>query len=174
MSRFCKNCSHILIIQKSTTINDNRINLSTVTDAFEIFNSEKNMTLYKVSFEKSDIIKNKKYQKLSEIEKNKFNILFENNVNSGAEFKCDNCNSIFPIKESSLLFELNVKENYEKIRTLDENELLCKDPLLPHTHDYICKNPTCITNKDTSLKDAIFFKNKNSYQVNYICNVCFH
>ena len=174
MKEFCSKCAYNLNIQKSTTINDNRINLSNVSEAFDIFNSDKNMILYKVSFGKSDIIKNKKYLKLSESEKNKFNILFENNINSGAEFKCDNCNSIFPIKQSILLYELDIKNDYVKIRTLEENELLSKDPLLPHTHDYICKNPECITHNDASLKDAVFFKDINSYKINYICTVCYH
>ena len=173
MTSFCNKCSYKLNIQKSSSNNDNRINLS-ITEAFEILNTNKNLYLYKVNFQKNDIIKNKKYQKLSESDKNKFNTLFENNINSGAEFKCDNCNSIFSITESILLYELDMKNDYVKIKTLDENELLCKDPLLPHTHDYICKNPECITNKDASLKDAVFFKDINSYKVNYICTVCFH
>ena len=173
MNEFCPKCSYNLNIQKYTTKQDTRIPIS-IAEAFEILINNKNISLYKANFEKNDIIKNKKYQKLSDTDKNKFNILFESNSNSSAEFKCDNCNSIFPITESILLYELDMKNDYVKIKTLDENELLCKDPLLPHTHDYICKNPECITNKDASLKDAVFFKDINSYKVNYICTVCYH
>ena len=173
MNKFCSKCSYNLNIQKYTTNQDTRNSIS-IIEAFEILNNNKNMNLYKANFEKSDIIKNKKYQKLSDADKNKLNILFESNINSNAEFKCDNCNSVFPIKESILLYELDIKNDYVKIKTLDENELLSRDPLLPHTHDYICKNPDCITHKDALLKDAVFFKDINSYKVNYICTVCFH
>ena len=61
-----------------------------------------------------------------------------------------------------------------KIKSIEENELTCKDPLLPHTHDYTCKNPGCISHKDIKLKDAIFYKERNSYRVNYICTICFY
>ena len=53
----------------------------------------------------------------------------------------------------------------DKIRTLEENEFICKDPILPRTHDYNCKNPNCITHKDKSKKESVFFKEKNSFRV---------
>ena len=92
----------------------------------------------------------------------------------GAEFKCDNCNYSKQIIETTLLYQITMDNKLEKIYTLDENELITKDPLLPHTRDYICKNPSCITHKNNDIKNYIFYKEKNSYKVNYICCVCYY
>jgi hypothetical protein len=118
--------------------------------------------------------KNKKYQKLKEEEKIKMNQLFEEIVSSGAEFKCDNCNFSKQITETTLLYQINLEDKVVKIKSLEENELICKDPLLPHTHDYTCKNPSCITHKNPDLKDSVFLREKSSYKLNYICTVCFY
>ena len=89
-------------------------------------------------------------------------------------YECTNCNFSNQIVKTTLLFEMNIDDNFNKIKKIDDNELLCNDPLMPHTHDYTCKNPSCITHKDIKIKDAIFYKDKNSYKVNYICSVCFY
>ena len=51
---------------------------------------------------------------------------------------------------------------------------MINDPLLPHTHDYDCKNPSCITHKKPELKDSVFIREKKSFKINYICCVCFY
>jgi hypothetical protein len=131
------------------------------------------MSKFVAQFSREETNKNKKYQKLDDNQKVKFNQIFEEILSSGAEFKCNNCNNIQPIKETILLYNINMEEK-SKIRTLEENEFICKDPILPRTHDYNCKNPNCITHKDKSKKESVFFKEKNSFKVNYICTVCFY
>jgi aspartate carbamoyltransferase regulatory subunit len=78
------------------------------------------------------------------------------------------------ITETTILYQINMEDKDIKIKNLEENELLVKNPLLPHTHDYTCKNPSCITHKKNELKDAVFYKDKNSYKPNYICTICFY
>ena len=173
MNNFCPKCSYNLNIQKNTTNQDTRNSIS-IIEAFEILNNNKNMNLYKANFEKSDIIKNKKYQKLSEEDKIKLNQLFEEIVSSGAEFKCESCNFTKQITETTLLYQINLENKINQIKSLEENELTVKDPLLPHTRDYTCKNPSCITHKNQDSKDAVFFRDKGSYKMNYICSVCFY
>jgi len=133
------------------------------------------LTKYTIAFTKDELIKNKKYQKLTEENKQKINILFDENIYSGAEFKCNNCNNTKQINETTLLYEINLDNTTNnKIKNIKENKLMCKDPLLPHVHDYNCKNPECATHKNLKLKDAVFYKEKNSYNINYICTVCFY
>ena len=131
------------------------------------------MSKYVASLSREYTNKNKKYQKYDDNQKAKFNLIFEELISSGAEFKCNNCNNIQPIKETILLYNINMEEK-NKMRTLEENEFICKDPILPRTHDYNCKNPNCITHKDKSKIESVFFKEKNSFRVNYICTVCYY
>lgn len=173
---FCPNCSYIFDIQKSSNNVkiDDRIIINKLSEAFKLLDDKKNLTKYKAIFSKDELNKNKRYQKMSDIDKIAFNVIFEELVASGAEFKCNNCNNIKQITETTMLYQINVGGDNVKIRTLEENELMTKDPLLPRTHDYNCKNPSCITHKNIDKKEAIFFRDKNSMKLNYICSVCFY
>ena len=73
-----------------------------------------------------------------------------------------------------MLYQINLEDKVTRVRSLEENELTTKDPLLPHTHDYTCKNPSCITHKNPSAKDAVFFREKSSFKLNYICSICYY
>jgi hypothetical protein len=173
---FCPKCAYSFDIGKSSQIasdKDNRIQINKLQDAFKKFEEGEDFTKYVATFNREDTNKNKKYQKLDDSEKIKFNQIFEEITSAGAEFKCNNCNNIQPIKETVLLYNLNMEEK-SKMRTLEENEFICQDPILPRTHDYICKNPNCITHKQTNKKESVFFKEKDSFKVNYICKVCFY
>lgn len=172
---FCPNCSYLFDIAKSSKISketDSRILVKKIPDAFKKLEDNEDLSKYKAEFSKEEMGKNKKYQKLKEEDKIKMNQLFEEIVSSGAEFKCNNCNFSKQINETTLLYQINLEDNLVKIKSLEENELISKDPLLPHTHDYTCKNPSCITHKNSSIKDAVFIREKLSYKLNYICTVC--
>jgi len=177
---FCSQCSYLFNISKSSNIknDDTRIVLESIQDIFKKLENKEVVTdfsKYKVNFLKEELNKNKKYQKLGDLDKIKLNQLFEDNIVSGAEFKCENCNNIKKIKETTLLYQINVNNNLNNLKTPEENKLICLDPLLPHTHDYICKNPDCKTHKTPSIKDSVFYKDENSsnsYKVNYVCCVC--
>ena len=172
---FCPSCSYSFDIVKSsqTSQKDVRVNIEKIGEALKLFEANDDMSKYVASFSREDTNKNKKYQKFDDNQKAKFNLIFEELISSGAEFKCNNCNNIQPIKETILLYNINMEEK-NKMRTLEENEFICKDPILPRTHDYNCKNPNCITHKDKSKKESVFFKEKNSFRVNYICTVCYY
>jgi hypothetical protein len=182
---FCPNCSYLFDISKSSIVNDKKIlqlqnsdsetKSITINDIFKKIEENEDLTKYTIAFTKDELIKNKKYQKLTDENKQKLNTLFDENIYSGAEFKCNNCNNTKQINETTLLYEVNLDNTTNnKIKNIKDNKLLCKDPLLPHTQDYICKNPECATHKNTKLRDAVFYKEKNSYNINYICTVCFY
>jgi len=173
---FCPSCSYSFDIVKSSQSSsqkDSRINIEKLAEALKKFEANEDMSKYVALFSREDTNKNKKYQKLDDNQKVKFNQIFEEVLSSGAEFKCNNCNNIQPIKETILLYNINMEEK-SKIRTLEDNEFICQDAILPRTHDYSCKNPNCITHKDKTKKEAVFFKEKNSFKVYYICTVCYY
>jgi len=173
---FCDKCFFLLDITKSSksTKEDTRTSISKLNDALTKLEEGGDLSNYKASFSKEEMAKNKKYQKLNDNDKIKLNQLFEEMVSSGAEFKCENCNYTKQITETTLLYQINMTDKVSVIKSLEENELITKDPLLPHTHDYTCKNPNCPTHKNPELKDSVFIREKNSYNLNYICCVCFY
>jgi len=180
---FCPNCSYLFDISKSSIVKDTETSFTqdsdtknlTLNDVFKKLEEKDDLTKYTIAFTKDELIKNKKYQKLTDENKQKLNILFDDNIYSGAEFKCNNCNNTKQISETTLLYEINLDNTTNnKIKNIKENKLMCKDPLLPHTQDYVCKNPECPTHKNTKLRDAVFYKEKNTYNINYICTVCFY
>ena len=174
---FCPNCYYILDITKSSDISkvDDRIIINKINDILKLLDDNDIIfSNYKADIPIEELFKNKKYQKLKDIDKDKIKELFKDDISSGAEFKCDICNYSNQINETTLLYQINIDNEHHIINTIEENELITKNPLLPHTHDYICKNMSCITHKNNDIKDSVFYKNKNNYKVNYICCVCYY
>jgi len=174
---FCPKCNYSFDISKSTGTNSNEEKqiLKKVSDAIKIYDEKQSLYNYKAEFKKEDLEKNFKYKKLSPENKEKFEVLFQLSQITGAQFKCNNCSFTEEITETVLLYELDLTDKYDKIRLIDENQLICNNPMLPRTHDYICKNNLCLTINNTKIKkEAVFFREKNSFKVNYICTICNH
>ena len=92
---FCPNCNYTLDISKSfgNKINNDKISLKKSLDAIKLFETDNNnFENYKAEFKFEEIEKNSKFKKLSNTDKNKFNVLFNLNNIVNAEFKCNNCN----------------------------------------------------------------------------------
>ena len=175
---FCPNCSNILDYIKSSTVLSEKIIIKKVSELFKLIDSSSDLTIYKAEFDKNEILENKKYSKLNDNTKKQINKLFEQPTQliTPAEYKCINCGYNKLITETVRLYYNCIDNNNNAlfIKSIEENELLCSDPLLPHTKDYVCKNDNCITHKQSNLKDSIFYKDNISYKVNYICCMCFH
>lgn len=173
---FCQKCDYTFDISKSSNVNQNNKkslkSLKTPNDAIKRIN--KDLDKYKPLFSKDDLIKNKRYEKLSDEHKEKLESLFENKTDIviGAEFKCNNCGFTEGINSTILLYRIDNKMSNTNIKSMEENNILGYDPALPRTKDYICKNVNCITHKDKKNKEAVFYRDTNSYQLNYICTVC--
>lgn len=175
---FCPKCNYTFDISKSSISesNDDKIIIKKISDAIKLFESETDFVNYKAEFIQDDLNKNSKFKKLSDNDKEKFNILFQSNSALGAQFKCYNCNFSKEITESVLLYQFEIENKIEKIKNLEDNELISKNPILPRTQDYICKNISCSTNNNNIKlkKEAVFFRDKESYKINYICCVCYY
>ena len=123
----------------------------------------------------TDTIKNQIIEvvcvKVSDTNKEDLEILFQDNMIGYIEFKCSNCNYRKSITETIKLYQMNVKSQYNIFRSIDDNKILAMNPIYPRTKDYNCKNIECITHKDPSIKEAVFFREKDTYELNYICTI---
>jgi hypothetical protein len=176
--QFCNKCSYIFDIAESSDVSqkDNRKSISKINDIFTLLEEKADLSNYKISIKKDELLKNKKYQKLDDNEKNIIDNLFKEFKIYGCEFKCNNCNNNKQITETTLLFQLNTNNKKDHINSIEENKLITTNPLLPRTKDYTCKNNDCKTHKAKSNKEkeAVFYRDKNSYKVNYICSICYY
>ena len=173
---FCSKCHFSFDIGKSSNIViDEKNIIKKSADIFKKIENNEDLSNFKTDIKIEEITKNSKYKKLSGAEKTKINNLYDVTTNSGIEFRCTNCNNSVEIKESILLYELDMNNKNDKNKTLEENQLYCNNPILPRTHDYICKNEYCETNKNSKIKkEAVFYRENNSMKVNYICCKCYY
>ena len=171
---FCPKCNNSFDISKSTGEAISKKKLDDVEGAIKRVKANKDMNDYTAGFTKEELEENKYYKNLSDEQKDKLNLLFStSNIMSGIEFKCNNCNFRKKIKETIRLYQMSVESTYSVNRSTEDNKLLAMNPIYPRTRDYTCKNINCITHKDINIKEAVFFREKDSYQTNYICTVCF-
>jgi len=106
-----------------------------------------------------DYLKEKKI----EIEKNSENI-----KNNKAYFICSNCGNYEEIQDETLIAGKYFESNNKKFDYTD----YINDSTLPITRNYICYNKNCESHKDPSKKQAVFFRDVNSYKITYICKTC--
>jgi DNA-directed RNA polymerase subunit M/transcription elongation factor TFIIS len=175
---FCPKCNYSFDISKGGTDDkqseDNRKKLDNIESALKRLKDGKNLNNYKVEFSLEDLESNKIYSKLENDEKDKLKILFNTTPSiGGIIFKCNNCNYKKRINETIKLYQLNVDSVYSVYRSADDNKLLSLNPIYPRTRDYNCKNINCITHKDETNKESVFFREKDSYLTNYVCCVCY-
>jgi hypothetical protein len=173
---FCPNCSNILDYVKKINEPINYISIKKLVDLFKLIDSNEDLSNYKADFDKVELLENKKYIKLSDNIKKNIDILFtdRNSLNTETKYKCINCGYTKLINDTIRIYYNNLdSNNYIFDKTNDEYKLICYDPLNPHTKDYICKNEKCVTHTQKELKNAVFYKNKNEYNINYICCICY-
>ena len=168
---FCPECNYSLDIAKSSGIGeDNRKELEKPSDAIKRLN--KDLTKYKPLFNKESLLSDKKYKKLSDSDKEKVEKIFSSDF-SGGQFKCNNCNYVRNITETIILYKMDKgNDRTDLLTTVDDNKMKAMDPALPRTKDYTCKNVECPSHKDSKLKEAVYYRENNSYKLHYLCTVC--
>lgn len=175
---FCPKCNYSFDVSKSSSLddeNDMKKKLDNVESAIKRLELNKDMTDYIPTFTIEQLEENAEYAKLSDDmkEKLKKGLFGKNESYGGIIFKCNNCNYKKKIKETIKLYQLNVDSVYSVYRSVEDNKLLAMNPIYPRTKNYTCKNINCITHKKPDLKEAVFFREKDSYLTNYVCTVCF-
>ena len=58
---------------------------------------------------------------------------------------------------------MNLEDDDVNVIESEHYEMMCHDPALPRTRDYICKNINCITHKKSELKEAVFIRISKKY-----------
>lgn len=176
MVSFCPECLHSLGINKKVSQNIEKKVLDKTDEFIKLFiSSNFDSNTYQLGFTKDELLKNKKYIKLTSNEKLKIDNLFTSSVNN-AELSCDNCGYSAEILETIKVYEYNVSDEVRTSRSLDDNKLLSKNPILPRTRDYTCKNLECPTldNKKKVNKEAVWIRNKKNFSIEHICTTCHH
>jgi len=171
---FCPTCNYSFDISKSTKTVDTRKALDNPIEVFKRLKANKDLANYKANFAKEELTKHKIYKKLSDENKQSLNIVFnDTNIIGGIEFKCTNCDYRKPITETIKLYQMNIKSQYNVYRSIEDNKLLAMNPIYPRTKDYTCKNIECSSHNNMEIKEAVFFREKKSYQTIYLCTICF-
>lgn len=134
---------------------------------FDIKDLNKNTTFNKLSNNQKTLVINRMLEK---IPKNKKTKQSDNNVNKDSYYYCKSCgyNEIIPPKQ--FIFSRGDEKNddfynYRFINYVHDNTL-------PKTKNYNCINEKCSTHSNPSLKMATFYRQNDSYNVRYICNIC--
>lgn len=172
--KFCPKCNYTFDVSKNVTNSDNRKSIKSVIDVFKLIKKKEDLSNYVAEdFTLDDVKDSKYYQKISSKTRQSIEQIFES-ISSGISFHCNNCNFKDIIKKSIQLYRMDLNSEVAETKTLEDNKLISKNPILPRTKDYMCKNLNCITHKDESIKEAVFYKANNSYNVTYVCTVCFN
>ena len=168
----CPKCNYSYMITKKKNSSDDKISITKVNKVFKIL--DENILAYSFDFPIEKLESSKKFLKLSKDIQKKLLDNFKNKkkIEINTMFTCTNCSNFEPITTTVKLFEIRKdKESAKKLKKY-EIEYYINDPSLPRTHDYNCKNPDCITHTKGTEKEAIFFREKNSYQLKYVCTIC--
>lgn len=133
---------------------------------FNINDLNKNTVFNKLSNNQKTLVINRILEK---IPKNKTKQP-ENVVNKDSYFYCKSCgyNEIIPPKQ--FIFSRGDEKNDDFYNLRFKNYI--HDDTLPRSKKYNCINDKCPTHSNPALKLAVFYRQKNSYNVRYICTVC--
>jgi hypothetical protein len=190
--QFCPKCDNIMDIGKSApkiTINQNTpdtvssdskddvINNSNndISKLIEMYKNGENITMFKIDIK--DLTSHPNFNKLKDTDKN--NILkiiksTEIDDSLSAYRICKNC-SYFEkmVGKTLVLSRMNLGSSMSSVQDLSKYKYMIHDKTLPHTRDYVCKNDKCISQKDFSKRDAVWFRpQSNSYSTCYACVAC--
>ena len=171
---YCSKCNYTFDVTKTLLDNSNQIEIITSLSVIikKIKNDEK-LTNVKLNLKFSDFENDKEYTKLKDSIKNKIKSLINKENTNKMIFKCLNCNYESTIDKTIRLYYLNLKTDIDIKSTIEDNKIYIQNPIFPRTKDYTCKNINCLTHKNKKIKEAVYIKNENTFDLKYICSVCF-
>jgi hypothetical protein len=190
--QFCPKCDNIMDIGKSApriTVNvATPDTVSETTEAPEATEASENIirkliTLYKnkedistLKVDMKQLLSYPEYMKLKENDKNNILKLLKSDIDDSmsAYRICKNC-SYFEkmVGKTLVLSRMNMGSNLTNKQDLSKYKYMIHDKTLPHTREYVCKNDICITHKDLSKRDAVWFRpSPTSYSTCYACIAC--
>lgn len=168
---FCPECNFTFDITKNESDDDSKQKIN-LNEAIKLAKKNTNFNEYIIDTNKKELESSNNFKKL----KSNLREQIKKNINkkpSNIIFKCLNCNNKSLINETIRLYHLDLTKDRSNILSKDDCKLLAKDPILPRTKDYTCKNVNCISHKKIELKESVFIKDKLTYKLNYICCACY-
>jgi predicted RNA-binding Zn-ribbon protein involved in translation (DUF1610 family) len=102
------------------------------------------------------------------------NDISKKDISKRAYFLCSNCGNHEEIPPGTNIVRKSVDTLYQMTDNIEKNKLYVEQKFYPRTRNYICPNDKCISNKDDSKREAIFFRIGNTYKVKYICTACYN
>lgn len=184
--QYCPKCDNIMDIGKSipkpvvnlatpdtvtNTTEDKVMAKIKVEKIIELFKSGEDISKYNIDIKK--VTSNAEFGKLKDEEKKAIIKLLSDELDDmqSAYRICKNCSYNEKIVETTLILSrmnTNISASVE-----EDYSFMVYDKTLPHTRDYKCKNNTCKTHSDPTLKNAVWFRPKlNSYSTYYGCTSC--
>lgn len=170
---FCPKCNYSFDVTKLSSEQTNeKEEISSLSTLIKKITKNDNMDNIKITIPKNTLINDEKFKKLKDKHRTKILSLY-NTKASNIIFHCLNCNNKSSINETIKLYKLDLREEKGNILSFEDCKLLSSDPILPRTKDFNCKNINCLTHKDLSKKEAVYYKDNKSYKISYICCVCY-
>ena len=184
---FCPKCSYVFDIGKANQIDDEKEILADVDDVIKEY-KKSNISKFNIDVSINELKEYDKFKKLKSKEKKELEKLMDiKTSSSNVTFQCNNCGYSENIDKSILIYKVEVNHKSSgggtkndinqidtKNSTVDDFKLIAMNPILPRTRDYNCKNLKCITHTNKVKKEAVFYKDPETYNVNYVCTVCYH
>lgn len=135
---------------------------------FNINDLNKNSTFNKLSSNQKTLIINRILEKIPKSTKtNKIN---ESIVNKESYFYCKSCGYNEKIPEKMFIFSRGDEKKDDLYNSRFINYKY--DNTLPYSKKYNCINNNCLTHKNPEKKMAVFYRQKGSYNIRYICTIC--
>lgn len=133
---------------------------------FDINELNKNPTFNKLTNNQKTLVINRILEK---VPKQK-TLKNADNVNKELYFYCKSCGYNEKIPNKQFIFS---RGNEKREELYNYNFLnYIHDNTLPRTKNYNCINDKCLTHQNNSLKMAVFYRHRGTYNIKYICTVC--
>lgn len=86
-----------------------------------------------------------------------------------SRLRCKVCQYRKSIPHGTLLYS---ETNTKKIDDDHKYNNMKHNAILPRTRQYLCPNKHCISHKDYDKREAIFYRDSNTYNIHNICTTC--
>jgi hypothetical protein len=133
---------------------------------FNVNDLNKNATFNKLSSNQKTLVINRILEK---IPKNKTK-QSDNIAGKDSYYYCKSCGYNEIIPPGQFIFSRGDEKNDDFYNYRFRNYI--HDNTLPRSKKYNCINDKCPTHENPSLKLAVFYRQKKSYNVRYICTIC--
>ncbi len=133
---------------------------------FDINELNKNSAFNKLTNNQKTLVINRILEKIPKQKTSKH----AENVGKDSYFYCKSCGYNEKIPGGQFIFSRGdeKKDEFYSSRFLN----YVHDNTLPRTKNYNCINDNCSTHKNPSLKLAVFYRQRGTYNVRYICTIC--